>query len=117
MDQMSVIIAGISVYLGVFMYKNTYSYWQALGIVSLAFLNMYCLIKLLFTLLAEYTPKFDEWLDKKKINFIKCFPLCGKYIQMSKHSRTVYYFQKLKLNLLEELRKERKKEFRAILVK
>lgn len=100
MDCLTMVISAMSVYLGVFMYKNQYSYWMAISFILLIIINLYCIFTLFSAALSEFSPKFDEALDKCKQSLISDYPCLEQYLPLSRRRRVKDFWESLKRNLL-----------------
>jgi len=116
MDTFSTVVCAMSMFCGVFIYRNEFNHWIGIALFLLAVINIICLLRILFAIVAEYNYKFDLWLDKYKRSIHSCYPFTKEYILLSRHYRNQCFWQKLKVGLLNELRKDRKREYRKAII-
>jgi len=116
MDTFSTVVCAMSMFCGVFIYRNEFNHWIAIALFLLAVINIICLLRIIFAIIAEYNYKFDLWLDKYKRKIHECYPFTKEYILLSRAYRSSLFWKALRMGLMNELRKNRKREYKKTMI-
>lgn len=116
MDTFSTVVCAMSMFIGVFIYRNEFNHWIGIALFLLALINIICLLRILFAIIAEYSFRFDLWLDNCKRSIHNCYPFTKEYILLSRYYRMQIFWSALKKGLLNELRKNRKREYNKTII-
>jgi len=87
MDTFSTVVCAMSMFIGVFMYRNEFPHWIGIGLFLMTAINVICLLRILFAIVAEYNYRFDLFLDRYKRKIHELWPITKDYILLSRHYR------------------------------